>query len=460
MKEASGQPEKTSRLKRDWTKGSILGNLWMLAWPMLVTNSINTLGPTVDFIWIGRLGPNELAGVGVSGMVVMVVNSLIWGLFTGTTAMVARFVGAKDEKTANRVAQQAFVIAVAFSLLIALIGVFLAEPILRLLGVAENVIPDGASYLRIQLVGIITMSALQVAQSIMQASGDSVNPLKISIGYRILQIALCPALIFGWTFFPKLGVSGAALSNVITQGLGAVVALLILFSGRTRLSLTFRDFKFDFKIIWRAVRIGLPSSTTFMLISLTELVFVHFITPFGTLAVAAQSVSQRIDQIVQNLSGGLGSAAGVLGGQNLGAGHPDRAERTGWLAVGLATAISLTCSLIIWLWIEPILHIFTSDPALIETAANFLRIQTAAYAVWGIVVSLSLVLNGVGDTMAPLVTNIVTMMGIQWVLAYFLPGSTGLGVYGVRWAIVSGVVARAIIYLSYFKLGRWKRKRV
>ena len=461
MKETAKLTSGDPVIRRDWTQGSIVRNLWSLSWPMLIGNTINAMGPAIDMIWVGKLGASSIAGVGVSGLAVMVANSLVFGLFTGATAVVARFVGAKDEEAANHAAQQAFVIALVFSFLMALVGIFLADSILVLLGVSTDVVAEGAAYLRIQFTGIVTMSALQVSQSIMQASGDSRNPLKISLGFRALQVVLCPALVFGWWLFPHLGVSGAALSNVITQGIGGSIALWILFSGRTRLKVTLKKFHFDFNLIWRMLKIGLPSSTTFVIITFTELMLVRFITPFGTVAIAAHSLALRIDQFIQNLSGGLGIAAGVLGGQNLGAGQPQRAERTCWLAVGLATCISLACSVIVWFWIEPILGIFNAtDPVLLGTAATFLRIQIVSYLVWGLVIVFTLSLNGIGDTMIPLLTNIVTMTGVQLTLAYYLPQWTGLGVYGVRWALVTGQLLRAIIYPLYFKSGRWKRKKV
>jgi Na+-driven multidrug efflux pump len=116
---------------------------------------------------------------------------------------------------------------------------------------------------------------------------------------------------------------------------------------------------------------------------------------------------------------------------------------------------------IVWFWIEPILGIFNAtDPVLLGTAATFLRIQIVSYLVWGLVIVFTLSLNGIGDTMIPLLTNIVTMTGVQLTLAYYLPQWTGLGVYGVRWALVTGQLLRAIIYPLYFKSGRWKRKKV
>jgi putative MATE family efflux protein len=460
MREPPSSPANSNLAPRDLTKGSTIRNLWVLSWPMLINNTLNALGPTIDMIWVGKLGASAIAGVGISGLAVMVINSLITGLFTGTIALVAWHIGAKDEQGANRAAQQAFIIGLVFSIFIALIGIFLSVPFLRSLGVDPAVVDEGALYLRIQLIGIVTMTILQAAQSIIQASGDAVQPLMISVGYRLLQVVLCPALVFGWGFLPRLEVSGASLSNVITQGLGSALALFILFSGRTRITLTLRNFQFDGKMIWRTVKIGIPASFSFMQRSIAELILMWFITPFGTLAVAAQSVSQRVDQFLQNLSGGLGNAAGILAAQNMGAGRPDRAARTGWLAVILATAVSFVCIIIIWFWINPILSIFTQDVEVLDIAANFLRISIVSYVVWGLVVSLSLVLNGVGDTMVQMLTNLLTMVFVQLLLAYFLSRYTDLGVYGIRWAVVIGIVIRAAIYTVYFKMGRWKNRRI
>lgn len=460
MKTPSGNYSAGSTPRRDLTQGNIVRNLWSLSWPMLVVNTINLLGPTVDMMWVGRLGAEAIAGVGISGLVVMVVNSILFGLFTGIVAMIARFIGAKDETGANQVAQQAFVVAVGFSLLVGLVGLFFSGWILSVMGVDAAVVADGSIYLKIQLMGIVTLAAVQMCQSIMQASGDVVNPLIISVSYRLIQVGICPLLVFGWGPLPGLGISGAALSNVITQGLAAAYALWLLLGHRTRISLAFKDFRFDPGLIWRTVKIGIPASFSFAQKSIVELILISFISPFGTLAVAAQSLSQRIDQFLQNLSSGIGFAGSVLVGQNLGAGKPDQAYRTGWWAVLLSTAVSLVCMIVIWFWSIPMLSLFNDDPALLELASEFLKIQLVSYLVWGLVVSLSLAINGAGDTMMQMITNLITMLGVQVALAWYLSRYTGMGVYGVRWAIVIGILTRAVIFALYFQSGRWKRKKV
>jgi len=218
-----GRRGRRRSFERDFTQGSIVGNLWALTWPTTISSSIMILSPLIDMIWVGSLGTAAIAGVGVSGIAVQVMSSARMGLSTGTRAMLARFIGAKDTEGANHVAQQALVISVGFAAIIAAIGIFLAESILMLLGVEPDVVTQGADYMRIMFIGAVTMSIFMMAQSAMQASGDAVTPMKISIGVRIFHVALCPFLIFGWWIFPEMGVSGAALTNVITQGVGGAI---------------------------------------------------------------------------------------------------------------------------------------------------------------------------------------------------------------------------------------------
>jgi len=418
------------------------------------------VGPTVDMIWVGRLGSASIAGVGVAGIAVMLVQSALMGLFMGLRAMVARFVGAGDEKSANHVAQQAVVIGAASSVILAIIGIFFAEGILTLVGVAPDVIALGAAYLRIQFIGMVAMSFRMMTDGVMQASGDATTPMKIAFAFRFLHVALSPFLIFGWWLFPRLGVSGAALTNVISQSLGTGLGFWILMTGRSRLRLSFRRFRIDPGIIWRMIRVGLPASVMGMQTNLGQFILMSVIAPFGTLAVAAHTLNQRIEMFLFMPAWGLGIAAGVLVGQNLGAKQPARAERTGWLAAGIVEGFIVICSLAILIWAETFVHIFSSDPGVVSIGATFLRIATAGYIAMGLPVVLQQCISGSGDTIPPMLVSIATMWLVQLPLAYFLSRFTNLEVYGVRWAIVVGMVVGAIAYTVYFRLGRWKRKVV
>jgi len=446
--------------ERDWTKGSIIRNLLLLSWPMVINQSLNMLGPTIDLIWVGKLGAASIAGVGVAGMVVMLANSMMMGLVIGVRAMIARFVGAGDAKAANRVARQAFVISAGFSAVVVSIGIFFAEPILGLFGLEHDVITEGAAYMRIMFVGSVAMSFRMMAEGIMQASGDAMTPMKLSVLFRFLHVALCPFLVFGWWIFPFMGVSGAAMSNVVSQSLGMVLGLWVLLTGRSRLGLTLRNFRIAPDIIWRVVKIGIPASIMGMGRTLGHLMVIGFMVPFGTLAVAAHTVCQRIDMILIMLGIGLGVGAGVLVGQNLGAHHPERAVKSGWLGAGFVEVVMLIGSTAILLWAENIVRVFSTEPGLVELASIFLRIAVAGYVVLGFTTVLQHCISGAGDTLPPMLATLLIIWVVQIPLAFFLSQGTGFGVYGVRWAIAVSMLVGAVIYITYFRLGRWKLKRI
>ena len=447
-------------LERDWTKGSIFGNLVSLSWPMMVHEGFYLMSQLVDMIWVGKLGVAHIAGVGIASIIAMVIRSAAMGLTTGTIALVARFVGAGDVRGANRIASQAFVISFVYGAAVTVIAVPFAKPILGLFGLEASVAAEGTAYMRMLLVGTVAMSFWGVGQSIMKASGDPVTPMRVSIFVRCVHIALDPFFIFGWWVFPRMGVSGAALSNIVAQTLGASILLWFFFNGRTRLRLTLSNFGVDLSIIWRIVKIGIPAGVMSMQRSFGNLMLTWFMVPFGTFAVAAHSLYQKIRQVVFMPSWVLGMGSGVLVGQNLGARQPGRAERTGWAATGLAEGVMFICSVAILLWAESIICLFNPEPGLVEIASVFLRIATAGFLVVGFVGVLQRSIAGAGDTLPPMLISLVMIWAVQLPLAYFLPRVTNLGMYGVGWAIVTGVVMGAVALIIYFRLGRWKHKKV
>jgi putative MATE family efflux protein len=456
----TGPMSKRESVERDWTKGSISANLFSLSWPMVVGGTLNMLGPTIDMIWVGRLGEASIAGVGVSGMVVQVVNSMTMGLFTGMRAMIARYVGAGNDEGANHVARQAFVVGVVFSLIMAAIGIFLADPILIMLGVDQDVVSEGAAYLRINFIGMVTLTFRMMTEAIMHASGDAIRPMRIAIFFRLFHIALCPFLVFGWWIFPHMGVSGAAITNVLSQALGAIIGLWFLFAGYTRLKLNLKRFRFDLVVIWRIVKIGIPASVTGMERTFGQLALMWFVVPFGTLAVAAHTVGQRVDQFVNMPFMAFGQAAGILAGQNLGAREPERAARTGWIAVVISSSILLVMSGALLIWAEQAASVFTPSRDLIGQTGVYIRIQLVGYTAFGFTMVLSQVLNGVGDTLPVMIFALLGMWLVQVPVAFLLSRYTDLGVAGVWWGMVAGVIVRAVVYLFYFRAGKWKTKKV
>jgi putative MATE family efflux protein len=304
------------------------------------------------------------------------------------------------------------------------------------------------------------MSFGMLAEGIMQASGDSMTPMRISVFSRLFHITLCPFLIFGLWIFPHLGISGAAITSVVSQGLGAAIGVFVLLTGRSRIRLILKGFRFDPETIWRIVRIGLPVSVGMAGRSVGRLSFFWLMAPFGTLAVASHAVVERIEVFLTTPGFGFGRGAAALVGQNLGAKQPERAEKSSWVGVGFVEVIILIFSVVMIFWPESLIRIFSSEPALVKEASVYLRILTVGLFAIGIGVVLGTCLGGAGDTIPPMIANTMSMLAIPVPLALFLTKYTDLGVYGVRWAIVTGSVIAAIGYVIYFRLGRWKHKKV
>ncbi len=465
MEETEGFARRKTPFGRDWTQGNILHNLLRLSWPMVISNLLMMLGPTIDMIWIGRLGTVSIAAVGAAGTAVMLVMTAMMGLLMGMRALIARFIGAGDVSGANHVAQQTLVISAVFSITMAAVGFFLAETILNLFGLGADVVAAGAAYMRIMFIGAAAMAFRMMAEGVMQASGDTVTPMWTSAVYRSFHIALCPFLIFGqemfpWWMFPGMGVSGAAVTNVISQSLATVILLWILFTGRSRLRLTLRNFRLDLNTIRRIVRIGFPALVSGTQQSLAAVILLRLMAPFGTISVAAHAIVMRVEMLVLMPAMAFGMGSGVLVGQNLGAHQPRQAEKSAWLAVGLVEVIVVTCSVAILLWPESIVRLFNTEPELVATASSFLRIAVAGYMVVGFVGVFMQSLNGAGDTVPTMIFGVVTTWAVILPLAYYLPQVTDLGVSGVRWGMASGMIFSGFIYTIYFMLGRWKRKRV
>lgn len=450
----------SGRLARDWTQGSIFTNLLALSWPMTITQTLMSLGPTIDMVWVGKLGDAAVAAVGVSGVVVQLAQGIMMGFTMGMRALIARAIGAKDVALANRVAQQAVIVSASYAVMMALVGHFLGEYIIGFITSDPDIIAMGSAYLRIEFIGGATVTFRMMMDAIMQASGDSVNPMWIAAVYRTFHIILSPVLIFGLWVFPELGVTGAAYTGVIAQSLGVFLGLNVLFGARSRVKLSFDAFKVDPVMIWRIVRIGFPASISGVQRNLNQFFLQIFMAPFGAAALAAHVITQRLEMFIMMPAMSFGQGAGVLVGQNLGAGKAYRATKSAWVGVLAVEAVVVAVAVAMSIWTLPVIRIFNSDPAMNATAIQFIRIAAVGWALMGFQFVLMNCLQGAGDTLPPMIISVFTTWAITIPLAYFLPIHTSWGATGIRWAMTASVLVGAAVNVVYFRTRRWQTRRV
>jgi putative MATE family efflux protein len=456
---APAQGRRSEFVDRDLTEGSIPKNLAHLAWPQVVESVVNVTDQLADLVWAGRLGAESVAGLGVAQTYVQVARTGRQGLDTAMRAMVARAIGAGDIARANHVALQAFTLSGGFSLLMVLVGVFLTEPLLRLLSVPESVIAAGADYMRWNFVGTGAVAFRMMSGAALQASGDTLTPMKATMVSRVLHVGLSPAFVFGWWLFPEWGLVGTAVANTIAQGAGVGMNFRALFTGTSRLHLTLAGYKPDFPLLWRLIKTGAPASVTSAERAFAQLVLVGLVAPYGATTLAAFALTRRIEMLSHVGAGGIGQSTGVMVGQNLGAGKADRARKSvlwGLVYVNISTFVA--CALM-FVFPREFLSFFNDDPELLDVAVKWLQIALVGYLVMGMGMVFMQSYNTAGDTLVPMIVTLISIWGIQQPLAIVLP-DLGLDQYGIAWAIVAAMAARLLIYVPYFFSDRWERVRL
>ena len=451
-----------AKVYADLSTGSIPRHIFRLAWPQVIEQILNVTDQMVDMIWAGRLpgGFRSIAGLGVAQTFNQLGFMSRQGLEQATRAMVSRAVGAGDLSLANHIALQAFALMGAYSFVMVLVGIFLTDILLRLAGTSEAVHAEAAMYMRIQFMGMTSMAFRMTASSILQASGDVMIPLRATLMTRILHIALSPVLMFGWLGFPSFGLAGAALANVFAQTVGATVNLFFLFSGRTRVRLTLRGFRLDRTILWRLVKIGAPASGTGMERALAQLVLLKIVSPFGDVAVAGYGMTRRLEMFANFGGQGVGQASGIMVGQNLGAGKPERARRSvGWGLV-FVVALKMMVAIPLVFFSAYVVMIFTREPEVVALTSGWLQILALAAIFMGVGVVFQQSFNVAGDTVTVMLVTLLVVVAVEIPAAWLLSYPAGVGPVGIAWGNAIGMGVRALIFVPIFFRGRWLTRRV
>ncbi len=438
--------------------GSLVGGLFSLATPMLMQALLQNLQSIIDLYFVGGLGSPAVAAVSASGTILFVLTPFLMGASLGIIAMVSRFTGEKKISLAAKTAGQSVTIAVVFGSLVAAAGLFFSRQFFVWMNTPEEVIAEGMGYLRISLCGSFTVFILFLGNAAMQGVGDAWTPMKIMAFSNIINIILDPLLIYGPGPFPQMGVAGAAWATLIAQAAAAGLSLYFLNSGRLHLRLTFRDWLPDGNLCWRITRIGLPGAGQMLLRSLMNAVMFRIVAPFGTSALAGYSIATRLNMMVLMPAFSFGNASATMVGQNLGAGRLRRAEQAAWLAVGIEAAIMVIASIVLIFKASFFLAIFLTEGEAIRVGREYFYIEAPFYVFSALSIVLSRALGGAGASIAPFLINAFALWGVQVPLAHFL--ASRYGTIGIWSAMAATQVIHATLVTAWFKMGRWKHKKI
>ncbi|MFH2094232.1 MAG: MATE family efflux transporter [Bacteroidota bacterium] len=444
----------------DYTQISLRRSIFLLAVPMVLEMIMESLFALADIFFVSKLGPNAIATVGLTESMMTIVYAIGVGLSVSTTAIVSRRIGEKKPDDASQTAGQAIIAGIIVSVPIMIMGILYGKELLWLMSGSEEIVNEGYMYTAISLGGNVIIMLLFIMNAVFRSSGDAAVSMRVLFIANLINLVLDPCLIFGLGPFPELGLTGAALATAIGRGIAVIYQLLILFYGHKRVSLSFSHLRINTGIMFQLLLNAAGVVAQHIIATSSWIILIRLLASFGSYVIAGYTIAIRIVIFALLPSWGLSNAASTLVGQNLGAGRPDRAERSAWIAgfgnlifMGLLGIFIIAFSSI---WIS----FFTEDPEIIRNGSLCLQIIGSGFVFYGFGMVMMQSFNGAGDSVTPTIMNIFCFWLFEIPLAWILAYEINLGQKGIYFAIVAGEALLALTGIYLFRKGKWKNKKV
>jgi putative MATE family efflux protein len=440
----------------DYTRIPLRKAVFLLAVPMVLELVLESTFAVVDIFFVAKLGSSAVATVGLTESYLFLLYAVAMGLAMAVTAVVARRIGEGKREEAAITAVQAIFIALLVSLPVAVVGIVYAQDLLRLMGADAWTLEHGYRYTQWMLGSNAVIILLFVINAIFRGAGDAAIAMRVLWLANGLNIVLCPLLIFGIGPFPEMGIEGAAIATVIGRGSGVLYQLWTLFRGGKHLRVAASQLAWHGAIAWSIVRTSLGGVGQ-MIVAMTSWIFLmRILASIGSEAVAGATIAIRIMMFTTMPAWGMSNAAATLVGQNLGARQPERAEASVWRIGWYNMAYLVAVSVLFFLLPRELVALFSSDPQVVAIGAEWLRILSYSFFVYGWWMVAVQAFNGAGDTATPTWINVVFFWLIQIPLSYWLAIHLGWQHTGVFWGVFVSETSVGLFTLWLFSRGKWK----
>jgi putative MATE family efflux protein len=443
--------------QRDYTKISINTAIVLLSVPMVIEMFFEALFALVDAFFVAKfVGIDGVATVGLTESVLTLIYSLAWGLSAAATAIISRRIGESNQNEASKSVAQIILVSVSIGLAIAILGFIFSTDILKLMGASEKVITDGIWYTRISFLSSPIIILLFTLSGALRGSGSAFMAMRAVIIANVINIVL------DFIFLPimGMGVEGAALATMIGRSVGIGIQLWALIGDSGKVKLYLNQFLPNKELIINILKVGSGAAGQFLIQSASWVFLVRIISIYGSEVVAGYTIALRIIVFTILPSWGMANSAATLVGQNLGAKQPERAEKSAWTISFLNMGFLFVIMLIFFGFSETFISFFNTNPIVIKTGSDCLKILAAGYVFFGIGMVITQAINGAGDTFTPTLFNLICFWGIEIPLAYYLAQSLNMKQNGVFWSIIIAESILALMAIIYFKRGRWKKFEV
>ncbi len=443
----------------DVPQAEIRRRIFSMVWPATVENILQMLVGIVATGMVGKIGAEAVAAVGLSTRVTQLVWCLFSAIGTGATVLIARAFGANDQRSAQRTAEQALLLALGLVGVLTIIIWSKARMWLVLLFNPEKELLESAYvFLRIAVWGMPFMAVMQVVGAIMRGAGNTKTPMQIAFFVNIINVVANYVLIYGIFGSPALGMIGAAIAMLISQSVGAVLAFYAISRPMSVIPLRLRQrVQADIKEMRRILVIGIPAAFESLFWQFASIIMMGLIVTFGTNALAAHQLGLNAESLSYMPSAGFGIAATAFVGQSLGAGRLDLARRYVKEINKWGIILTVFTGGLLLLVPTQIMSCLTDEAEVIELGAIYLRLMGSVQIPQLIAGILSGAMRGGGDTKAPMYIGGIGIWGIRIPFSFILSQRFGMGIIGVWVAMVMDLVTRFVLTTLRYRGGKWKR---
>ena len=440
---------------KELTSGNEARLIFKFAMPMLLGNLFQQLYNIVDTIIVGNfLGKEALAAVGASFPIVFTLISLIIGVASGGTIVIAQYFGAGDHNSVKKAIHTMYIFLTIASVVLTLVGIPLTEQIFRMIRLPEEIMPEATTYLSIYLSGLIAFFGFNATSAILRGLGDSKTPLYFLMISTLFNIGLdlLFIVVFEW------GIAGAAIATVISQAGAFLTAVVYLHRNHKLIDFNLPAYRFDRKIFWQSLRIGLPTGFQHTFVSLGMMAIMSIVNTFGTNVIAGYAAAIRIDSLSILPAMNFSAALATFVGQNIGAGRSDRVRRGLAATLLMSSVVSLVVMAVVILFKYPLMGMFTKDTEVIRIGGEYLLIVSSFYLLFTAMFMINGVLRGAGDTLIPMFITLTSLWVIRIPFAWLF--SRSMGETGIWWSVPAGWGIGLVLSFLYYLTGRWKTKVV
>lgn len=445
--------------KVELTSGSINRSIFSLAIPMVMELVMESVFVSVNLLIIAKLGDKVLGLVGITDNYINFAYAIAVGLGIAAATLTARRAGEKDKEGMGRTAQYIILLALFFAMLIGGVSCFFASEIVDFLGINASTVTEGVSFSRLVFLSIGLVILRLSVNGLFRGAGDADIAMKSLWICHISNIIFAVILVFGFGFIPAFGLMGLAYATVLSRTLGVLYQAFVLISGKTSISIR-APFQLDIPLLQKILKIAFGGLVQYIIPTSSWLIMVKIISTFGTTALAGYIIAQRIASVATMPAWGIGNAAGVLTGQNLGAGEPERAEKTVWRAGTINMTYLVLVALFWQIAAEYVVKFFTTEPEVARYAVQYIHVVSMAYLLLGFTMVISRALNAAGNILQVTLLYLVMFYVIQLPLAYLLGVRFQWELRGIFTAIVSSEIVLAVLFLMIFKNGKWKTIKI